>query len=271
MTNAGGRSPSRPRDGSERSCGAAASTPADLARTRALALAATAGTRTRTRGFLLPAALGLVLGGRLVTLVIGLRLLLLRRLFAALGEGPGLGGRDASRALLLLLLDALHQFEVGGLAGVTETVTQADDARVTALALLVPGRDGREQLRHDLGLDHEASHVAASGDVALLAERDHALGKAARLLRLRHRGLDALVLEQSGHQVAQQCASVLALSSQPAVVFAVSHVFPLDRRAAGPAEKKARPRPAPRTCSRSTGSRPCRSGAPSRPGCPGSP
>src|SRR5262249_45484966 len=143
-TNAGGRSPSRPRDGSDRSRGASASTPADLARTGALALAAAARARSRPRRLLLPAAPGTVLGRGLLGLHIGIRLLLLRRFLAALRQGLGLGGGDAGRALLLLLLGGLDQLQVGGLARVPEPVPDAHDAGVAAVALGVPRGDGRE-------------------------------------------------------------------------------------------------------------------------------
>jgi hypothetical protein len=102
-------------------------------------------------------------------------------------------------------------------------VPDADDARVATVPLRVPRRDRGEELRHDLGLHDETGHVTASGEIPLLAERDHALGEAAGFLRLRDRGLDALVLEQRRHQVAQERMPVLALASQLAMVFTVSH------------------------------------------------
>src|SRR5690242_3958012 len=50
--------------------------------------------------------------------------------------------------------------------------------------------------------------------VATLAERDHPVHVRTDRFRLRQRRLDALFHDQGGHQVAQQCATVLRVSSQ---------------------------------------------------------
>src|SRR5439155_1276654 len=76
----------------------------------------------------------------------------------------------------------------------------AQDPGVATRPFGVPGGDGGEQLVGDLGPHHEARHVAARREVAALPEGDHALRQPPRLLRLRHRGLDALVLEERGDQ-----------------------------------------------------------------------
>src|SRR5262245_57645681 len=138
MTNAGRRSPSRPRDGPDSPSEASGSTPAHLARSGALALAAAA-TCSRPRGLLLPAALRPLLGGRgVVALGIGILFLLLVRFLARLAERLGLGGRDARGALLFLLRGGLDQLEIGRLARIPEPVADPHDARVAAVSLGVP-------------------------------------------------------------------------------------------------------------------------------------
>src|SRR5262245_42264116 len=111
---------------------------ADLARARALLLGTPAARAGSCELLLLP-ALRLLLGGGLGGLLLGVGLLLLVRLLATLGHGLRLGRGDAGCALLLLLLDRLHELEVGRFAGVTEPMADADDARVAAVPLRVPG------------------------------------------------------------------------------------------------------------------------------------
>src|SRR5438093_6290767 len=50
-----------------------------------------------------------------------------------------LGGRDARRALLFLLLCALHELEIRGLARVSQARPEPHDARIASLPIRVPG------------------------------------------------------------------------------------------------------------------------------------
>jgi hypothetical protein len=107
--------------------------------------------------------------------------------------------------------------------------------RVAALPLRVPRRDDREQLGGDRRPQDEAGHVAASRQVAALAEGDEPLGQPPGLLGLLDGGLDTLVLEQRGDEIAQHRAPVGRGAAQLAMVFAVSHVSPIPSRPAPPA------------------------------------
>src|SRR5262249_49353480 len=133
--------------------------------------ATAAGRRLMSRLGRLAAPARLVLGfGRFC---LGLVLFLLPPLGA--GLRLELFPRRPLAPLLFLSLRGLARLEVGGLAGGTQARADAQDVGVAPVALAVPRRDGLEQLRRDRGLGDEPRHVAACGEVALLAERDHAL------------------------------------------------------------------------------------------------
>src|SRR5206468_2044626 len=104
-----------------------------------------------------------------------------------------------------LALDQLHDREV---CGVTETVAELHHARVAAMALGVARREVVEELLHHARAPEHGRRPPPGMERALLAERDHPVGPAPDLLRLGVRRADRLVLEQRGHQVAEERAAM---------------------------------------------------------------
>src|SRR5271169_7129195 len=73
--------------------------------------------------------------------------------------------------------------------------------------------------------------------VSALAQGNHLLYMRTHGLRLGQRGLNALLHDQRGHQVAQQCAPVLGVPSQFPSCSTMTHVFgpSQSRKSRGPA------------------------------------
>src|SRR5262249_54479304 len=143
---------------------------------------------------------------------------------ALLGLFPGLDRGLAALAVLGLLLRRLDQLEERHLGRVAGTaLADAHDARVAARPLRVPRGDRVEELlRHRLAI-HEARDVAARVQIVALGARDQTLGEAARLLGLGHGSVDALVLEQSRDEIAEQRLAMLHRAAELFVITSVTH------------------------------------------------
>ncbi|KNC19903.1 hypothetical protein AC792_03280 [Arthrobacter sp. RIT-PI-e] len=115
------------------------------------------------------------------------------------GDGSG-GGRLGLLGLgdgrLLRGHGLQHQLDDGHGGVVALAIADLRDAGVTTLAVGDGGRDVREQLVDDPLAADDGEDATAGRQVTLLRERDETLGVGAEALGLRHRGGDALVLEQ---------------------------------------------------------------------------
>src|SRR6185436_16634259 len=98
-----------------------------------------------------------------------------------------------------------------------------DDAGVTALAVLVAGRQRVEQLADLILVAHLADRLAAHGQPALLAEGNKLFDDRAQFLRLRQRGDDLLVLDQRGAHVGEHRLAMLGGAVELTMNLAVTH------------------------------------------------
>ena len=127
--------------------------------------------------------------------------------------------RSLFNLLFLLLLVFLLQlradeFENGKLGTITDTPADADDARVTAGAI----REARSEIGKELpgrirGLEERGSLPPRVERIAL-AERDQTFGKRASRFGAKQGSLNALLLDEVGHQVAQCCPAMRRLAAQ---------------------------------------------------------
>jgi hypothetical protein len=119
--------------------------------------------------------------------------------FGALGANFG--------TLLALLVDdgfAAEQLDEGVVGAIALAPSGTDNAQVSALPVAKAGTDGVKQLGHGLAIHQVSGGLAASREIATLAERDHLLDLGAHGLCLGDRGLDALFDEERRDQVPQQ-------------------------------------------------------------------
>ncbi len=118
---------------------------------------------------------------------------------------------------------AVDEFDHGHRRVVAVAEAGLDDAGVAALAVLVAGRQRVEQLPDLILVAHLGDRLAAHGQPALLAERDQLLHDRAKLLGLRQRGDDLLVLDQRGAHVCKHRAAMLGGAVELAMNLAVTH------------------------------------------------
>src|SRR5574341_784147 len=139
-------------------------------------------------------------------------------LFGLLGTALGLllalGADDLLRA---------QQLDEGLLAAIALPPARAHDAQVAALAVAEARRDGVKQLLHRFAGHQVGRRLAARRQVAALAQGDHALHVRAHGLGLGHRGLDAFLQDERGHQVAQQRAPVTGVAAEFRTCDSMSH------------------------------------------------
>src|ERR1700691_581721 len=83
-------------------------------------------------------------------------------------------------------------------------MTELDDARVAAVAILEARRDLVEQLLDRLMRLQGRECAPARGEIVLLAERDHPVRDSAQFLGLWIGGLDSLVSNQREHHIFEQ-------------------------------------------------------------------
>ena len=121
-----------------------------------------------------------------------------------------------SVVLLAFLLAELgaQQFENGKTGAVAEAEAGVNDASVASGAIGEARRDIREELLRGGRSHQESSGTAASGERVTLAERDHALDKRTRGLCASDGGLDALVFDYVGDEVAQSCPAMGRLATE---------------------------------------------------------
>src|SRR5438445_9821856 len=101
--------------------------------------------------------------------------------------------------------------------------TQFDDARVAARAVGEARRDLVEELLHHAAPLDERAGPPARMQRPLLAEGEHAVAPATQLLRLGVGGAHHLVLEQRGHQVAEERPAVRRRAPELHACHAVAH------------------------------------------------
>jgi hypothetical protein len=147
-----------------------------------------------------------------------------------LGSGCGLAFlRFLCRARVVFAADEL---DLRDFRAVAAAVAHAQDAGVAAGTGLEPRRNRVEQLAHDILVgnvgEHQPPRVQRPGrrlalGQASLGDGDDALDEGPQLLGLRHRRLDALVLDQRVGLVAQQRQAVLADATQLPVGDSMTH------------------------------------------------
>src|SRR5581483_3952327 len=150
-------------------------------------------------------------------------------------RGGGLAGRGLAGLLPLGLCRSIRalgfgwlrpsrdQFDDYELGGITDPAAGLDQPRIAALPVLKPPGHITEQLADRFLAAKKAERPAARGQVALFAERDHPVGEAAELLRLRLGGFDALMLDERSHQAPEERPTVLGVTSELTAFFAVTH------------------------------------------------
>src|SRR5438034_11797 len=142
----------------------------------------------------------------------------------ALGRGAP-AGRLLRGRLLGLRPRALDQLDHRERRRIPVARAQLDDACVAARAGGKARRDLVEELLHDAAPPDERGGAPAGVQRPLLAEGDHAVAPAAQLLRLGVGGAHHLVLEERGHQVAEERTSVSRRAPELHAGNAVAHVL----------------------------------------------
>src|SRR5438067_4208473 len=140
----------------------------------------------------------------------------------ALGRGPP-AGRLLRGGHLGLRARPLDPLDHRARRRVPVARAQLDDARVAARPLREAGRDLVEELPHHAAPPDERRGAPASVQRPLLAEGDHTVAPAAQLLRLGVGGAHHLVLEQRGHQVAEERPAVRRCAPELHACHAVAH------------------------------------------------
>src|SRR3989442_11423484 len=140
----------------------------------------------------------------------------------AFGRGAPAGGL-LGRGFLALRARPLDQLDHRERRRIPVAGAQFDDARVAARALGEARRDLVEELLHHAAPPDERAGAPARVQRPLLAEGDHAVAPATQLLRLGVGGAHHLVLEQRGHQVAQERPAVRRRPPELHACHAVAH------------------------------------------------
>src|SRR5580704_10214948 len=126
-------------------------------------------------------------------------------------------------ALFFLQLFTTEEFDERRVSAVALAPTGSDNTQVSTFAVPEPGGDGVEKLVH-CGTRHEIGDgLAARGQIAALAQRDHLLDQRTQGLGLGHSGLDSLFDDERSHQVPQQGAAVAGVTSQFPSCYFVTH------------------------------------------------
>ena len=131
---------------------------------------------------------------------------------------PRCSSADLRRSGRSTELDQRHR------RGVALTEAELQDAQVAARARLVARTELVEELGHDVAVAQAVERQAAIRHRRHLRQRDHRLGDAAQLLRLRQRGPDRLVREQRVGHVAQHREAMAAGAVEFPQSVTVTHV-----------------------------------------------
>src|SRR5206468_3623220 len=115
----------------------------------------------------------------------------------------------------LLRPRALDELDQRERRRVTAADAELDDPRVAAGAAIEARGQLVEQLLQDAAPADDARRSPPRVERALLPERDHAVRPATELLRLRVGCAHDLVLEERGHEVAEEGAAVGRRASEP--------------------------------------------------------
>ena len=113
----------------------------------------------------------------------------------------GLGGFDALR----------DQLDDNQLGRITYTTPRFNHPRVAAVSVSKPTSHLTEQLRYHCLASEKPESPTSSGQVALLAKRDHPIGKASHFLRFGLGSLNPLILQERGDQAPKQRPSVFRI------------------------------------------------------------
>src|SRR5439155_23944449 len=106
---------------------------------------------------------------------------------------------------------------------ITLALAKLHDTRVSTIAIRRSWRDVIEQFLHRKLLAQRRQSGAPSVNRAIFSECDHAFGERPNCLRLRQRGLDALMFNQGTNLISQQRLSVLSRATEFDRLFLVSH------------------------------------------------
>ena len=107
---------------------------------------------------------------------------------------------------------AIHQLDVGHGSLVAGAVAALQDAQVATGSLAIAGAELVEQLGHRLPVAQTVEGETPVGNAVGLGERNQRLDDPTKLLRLGHRRLDDLVLEQRRRHVAEHGLAVRAVA-----------------------------------------------------------
>src|SRR2546423_10038770 len=102
--------------------------------------------------------------------------------------------------------------------------SRLEHAGIAAIALAIARAQHLEQLLHHRQVADLRDRLPASVEVSALAQRDELLDHRAQILRLRQRGDDLLVLDQSRRHVREHCAPVLRRAVELAMGVTMTYV-----------------------------------------------
>src|SRR5262245_20509545 len=128
-----------------------------------------------------------------------------------------------ARILALGVDIAVDEFDHGHRGVVAIAEAGLDDAGIATLAVLVAGRQRVEQFLDLVDVAQLGDGLAAQRKAALLAEGEQLLDDRAKLLGLRQRGDDLLVLDQRSRHVGEHRTAMLGRAVELAVNPSVTH------------------------------------------------
>ncbi len=146
-------------------------------------------------------------------------------LFELLGDLFALLGAEffALGSLLAELVLGTEEFDVGHLGGVAFADAGARDAEVATLTRAVARSDDGEEAIDRVRRHHVGEGLAAGVDIAFLAEGDHLLDEGTDGLALSDGGLDAVIDDDRGDEVAEDGAAVARVAAEFEACIAVTH------------------------------------------------
>src|SRR5215469_1317452 len=159
-------------------------------------------------------ALGLGIAALGCVLLLELLLQLLTALGTGLSTLLSLGGK---------FLLCAKQLDVGHLAGIAAARAGANDAAVAAVAVGVARSNGAEEAIDGLRRQEIRERLTAGVNATVLAERNHALHERAGGLGLGHGGVNAVIDDDGGDEVAKQGAAMAGVATQLESAFTVAH------------------------------------------------